>query len=254
MGAGTAERFAFYGASSNLMTSLTGPLGQSTAAASENINAWTGAACMLPLFGGIIADSGLSRYNTILASSILYVMNFQIPAASLQAFTTLSVSLCMPIYDCIFVPITRALTGRPSGVTALQRVGYGMSISVISMIVAALIERKRLETAINYGLVDMPDEVIPMTVWWLLPQYIIMGVSRAFTMVGLQEFFYDQVPNGMRSLGIALYMSVFGVGSFLSGVLISIIEKVTNAYGTQSWFPNNLNKGHLDYFLASRRT
>ena len=44
-----AERFAYYGISSNLISYLTGSLHQSTAAAAENVNAWLGAISMLPL-------------------------------------------------------------------------------------------------------------------------------------------------------------------------------------------------------------
>ena len=170
-----------------------------------------------------------------------------IPAASLQAFTGLSVVLIVPIYDRILVPIARALTGKPSGITMLQRIGTGMFISAISMVVAALVEEKRLETAKEYGLVDIPDAILPMSVWWLLPQYILFGVSDVFSMIGLQEFFYDQVPTELRSLGIALYLSIFGVGNFLSSLLISAIEKATDGDG-HSWFSDNLNQAHLDYF------
>ncbi|KAG5027508.1 hypothetical protein JHK86_023422 [Glycine max] len=51
--------------------------------------------------------------------------------------------------------------------------------------------RQRLKTAQEYGLVDKPNATIPMSVWWLVPQYFFFGISNVFTMVGLQELFYD---------------------------------------------------------------
>ncbi|XP_050268565.1 protein NRT1/ PTR FAMILY 5.10-like [Quercus robur] len=173
---------------------------------------------------------------------------FEIPAASLQSFVGLSIILVIPIYDCIFVPIARAFTRKPSGITMLQRIGTGMLFSALCMIVAALVEMKRLKTAEEYKLVDMPGVTIPMSVWWLLPQYILSGIADVFSMVGLQEFFYDQVPIELRSVGLALYLSIFGVGSFISSFLVSVIEEVTGRDGKDSWFADNLNRAHLDYF------
>ncbi|KAM7519252.1 hypothetical protein LguiB_018214 [Lonicera macranthoides] len=175
-------------------------------------------------------------------------LTFEIPAASLQVFISLSIVILMPIYDRIFVPITRAITHKPSGITMLQRIGTGMVLSILSMAIAALTETKRLETALASGLVNDPEVTLPMSVWWLVPQYVLFGVSDVFTMVGLQEFFYDQVPIELKSLGLALYLSIFGVGSFLSSFLISIIDNTTGASGQDGWFSDNLNKGHLDYF------
>ncbi|KAM7515312.1 hypothetical protein LguiA_004895 [Lonicera macranthoides] len=173
---------------------------------------------------------------------------FKIPAASLQTFISLSIVILMPIYDRIFVPVTRAITRKPSGITMLQRIGTGIFLSILSMVVAALTETKRLETARASGLVDKPEATVPMSIWWLVPQYVLFGVSDVFTMVGLQEFFYDQVPSELRSLGLALYLSIFGIGSFLSSFLISIIDNATGRDGQDGWFSDNLNKGHLDYF------
>ncbi|XP_059460172.1 protein NRT1/ PTR FAMILY 5.10-like [Corylus avellana] len=174
--------------------------------------------------------------------------DFDIPAAALQCFIELTIVLFIPVYDCMFVPITRAFTRKPNGITMLQRIGTGMVISIISMVVAALIEMKRLKTAQEYGLVDMPDVTIPMSIWWLVPQYVLCGIANAFTLVGQQEFFYDQVPVELRSVGIALYLCTIGVGSFLSSFLVSIIEEATSKDGQNSWFADNLNKAHLDYF------
>ncbi|KAH0749290.1 hypothetical protein KY290_028522 [Solanum tuberosum] len=174
--------------------------------------------------------------------------NFEVPAASLQSFISLSVVIFIPIYDRILVPIARAITGKPSGITMLQRIGTGIFLSILSMVVAAIIEKKRLQTALEHGLVDMPKATVPMSICWLIPQYILFGISDVFTMVGLQEFFYDQVPVELKSIGLSLYLSIFGLGSFLSSFLISVTENITGKDGQTSWFSDNLNRAHLDYF------
>nr|POE65443.1 protein nrt1/ ptr family 5.10 [Quercus suber] len=173
---------------------------------------------------------------------------FKIPAASLQFFIGLAIVLFIPLYDRVFVPIAKAFTTKPSGITMLQRVGIGMLLSAACMVVAALVEIKRLNTAKELGLVDRPNVTIPMSVWWLVPQYVLSGIADVFTLVGLQEFFYDQVPSELRSVGIALCQSILGLGSLLSSLLVSVIEEATGGYGRYSWFSNNLNRAHLDYF------
>ncbi|KAL5843470.1 hypothetical protein ACOSQ4_009428 [Xanthoceras sorbifolium] len=171
-----------------------------------------------------------------------------VPAASLQSLIGITTVLTIPIYDRVFVPITRAFTQKPAGITVLQRIGIGMFLSALSMVSAALVETRRLKTAVEYGLVDKPNMTIPMSIRWLIPQYALFGVADVFTMVGLQEFFYNQVPIELKSVGLSLYLSIFGVGSFLSGFLVSTVDKATRGDGRDSWFANNLNHGHLDYF------
>ncbi|GLJ13501.1 hypothetical protein SUGI_0213960 [Cryptomeria japonica] len=174
--------------------------------------------------------------------------HFKIAAASMQIFITISVLVLVPVYDRIFVPLARSITRNERGITLLQRISVGLSFSVLSMIVAALTEMKRLQVAKEYGLIDTPQVTIPQSIFWLLPQYILLGIAEVFAIVGLQELFYDQMPETMKSLGTALYWSIFGVGSFLSSILISIIEEISSRGKGQSWFADNLNKAHLDYY------
>ncbi|GAB2291167.1 hypothetical protein Dimus_025426 [Dionaea muscipula] len=173
---------------------------------------------------------------------------FSVPSASLHSFVALFVVIFIPIYDRVLVPVARAVMGNPSGITMLQRIGTGLFLSIASMITAALVERKRLDTALEHGLIDLPSVTVPMSVWWLIPQNALLGIADLFTMVGLQEFFYDQVPNEMRSVGLSLYLSIFGIGSLVSSCLVSFINEATTGHGGHGWFANNLNRAHLDYF------
>lgn len=173
---------------------------------------------------------------------------FEIPPASFQSFIGVSILISVPTYERVFLPLARYITKKPFGITMLQRIGAGMVLSSFNMVVAALVETKRLEIAKEYGLVDRPDATVPMSIWWFVPQYILLGMIDVFSLVGTQEFFYDQVPTELRSIGLALSLSAMGLSSFLSGFLITVINWVTGKDGGDSWFNTNLNRAHVDYF------
>ncbi|KAL6562683.1 hypothetical protein OROGR_003690 [Orobanche gracilis] len=86
-----------------------------------------------------------------------------------------------------------------------------------------------------------------MSVFWLAPQVLILGIGDGFALVGLQEYFYDQVPDSMRSLGMGLYLSVIGAANFLNSLLITLVDHLTDK-GGKSWFGKDLNSSRLDYF------
>ncbi|KAG9444141.1 hypothetical protein H6P81_015481 [Aristolochia fimbriata] len=169
--------------------------------------------------------------------------DFQVPAAALQSCIAFTMVVLLPIYDRVFVPAARLFTKLPSGITMLQRIGTGLLVSVAAMVAAAAVERRRLALA---GAAEAAAAA-RMSVWWLLPQYVLFGVAHVFVYVGSSEFFYDQMPEGLRSLGIAFCLTIFGVGSFLSGILVWVVDAASSANGA-SWFDTDLDRAHLDYF------
>ncbi|OWM70897.1 hypothetical protein CDL15_Pgr014570 [Punica granatum] len=174
--------------------------------------------------------------------------SFKIPPATLQSTITLSIILLMPLYDKMLIPIVRIFTRNEKGMNVMQRMGIGMFLTIVAMVIAAQVETKRLEIA--KGEVGKPSPLTgpnnaSLSIFWLLPQYIILGMSDVFTVVGMQEFFYREVPLRMRTMGFALYTSVFGVGGFLSALMISIIESITRGH---SWFSDNMNEARLDKY------
>eukprot|EP01018_Ginkgo_biloba_P018729 Gb_16020 [translate_table: standard] len=176
--------------------------------------------------------------------------HFVIPPASLQMFRTISILTLLPVYDRFFVPVARSVTRNERGITMLQRIGIGIFCSILCMTVAALTEMRRLKAARDNGLLDKPTATIPLSIFWLIPQYILLGTSEVFAKVGMQEFFYDQMPDTMRSLGMAVYVSVFGVGNFASSILVSVIAELSRRGGSKdaNWFSDNLNRAHLNKF------
>ncbi|ESQ41468.1 hypothetical protein EUTSA_v10013156mg [Eutrema salsugineum] len=172
--------------------------------------------------------------------------NFKIPPATLQSTITLSIILLMPLYDKVLIPIAKKILKNEKGISVMERMGIGMFLSIIAIVIAALVERKRLKISKKMKISPNLD---PLSIFWLLPQYILLGISDIFTVVGMQEFFYSEVPVRMRTMGFALYTSVFGVGSFVSAALISIIESYTRSRGGKhNWFADDMSEARLDNY------
>ncbi|KAF7830894.1 protein NRT1/ PTR FAMILY 5.1 [Senna tora] len=174
---------------------------------------------------------------------------FKIPAASLGSFVTLSMLVCVPMYDRFFVPFMRQKTGNPRGITLLQRLGVGFMIQIIAIAIAYAVEVKRMHVIRTHGLVR-PKDTIPMSILWLLPQYVLIGVADVFNAIGLLEFFYDQSPEEMQSVGTTFFTSGIGVGNFLNSLLVTMVAKITGKGGRKRWIGDNLNDCHLDYYYG----
>ncbi|XVF75089.1 hypothetical protein PTKIN_Ptkin13bG0160200 [Pterospermum kingtungense] len=176
-----------------------------------------------------------STMNTQLTKS------FHIPPASLQSIPYIMLIFIVPLYDKFFVPFARKLTGHESGISPLFRIGSGLFLATFSMVTAALMEKKRRDSAIDSGNI--------ISIFWITPQFLIFGTSEMLTAVGLIEFFYKQSLKGMQAFLMAITYCSYSFGFYLSSVLVSLVNKITSSSSKGGWLSNNdLNKDRLDYF------
>ncbi|KAM6561517.1 hypothetical protein CsatA_030756 [Cannabis sativa] len=159
------------------------------------------------------------------------------------AIPLLFMFILIPLYDRVFVPIARRVTGIPTGISHLQRIGIGLVLSAISMTVAGFVEKKRRNVAIQHDMVDSQD-ALPISVFWLGYQYAIFGAADMFTLVGMLEFFYAESSAGMKALSTAISWCSLAFGYYLSSVVVEIVNKVSGGWLAN----NNLNRDKLENF------
>ncbi|XP_061375072.1 protein NRT1/ PTR FAMILY 3.1 [Gastrolobium bilobum] len=177
------------------------------------------------------------------------IKSFQIPAGSMSVFTILTMLITTAFYDRVFIRVARRFTGLDRGISFLHRMGIGFVISTLATLVAGFIEVKRKKAALAHGLIDHSQATIPISVFWLVPQYSLHGMAEAFMSIGHLEFFYDQAPESMRSTAMALFWTAISVGNYVSTLLVTLVHKFSAGPDGSNWLPdNNLNKGKLEYF------
>ncbi|XP_071723681.1 protein NRT1/ PTR FAMILY 1.1-like [Rutidosis leptorrhynchoides] len=173
---------------------------------------------------------------------------FSIPPGSFDVFALLALTIWVALYDQILVRQISKFTKLPQGLSLKQRMGIGLFLSCIGMVVSAIVERNRRNAAINQGLSRNPYGVVNMSAFWLVPQYSLLGLAEAFNAIGQIEFYYSQFPKSMASIGVALFALGSAIGNLIGSLIVSVVNKWSKQGGRVSWVANNLNQGHYDYY------
>ncbi|GLT57908.1 hypothetical protein SLA2020_308450 [Shorea laevis] len=172
-----------------------------------------------------------------------HILGFKIPGPSLPVIPQIFNVIFIALYNHVFVPIARRITGIPTGIRYFHRIEVGLVPSTISMAVAGVVETRRKSVAVQHNVVDS-TEPQPMSVFWLGFQYAIFGLSDMFTLVGLLDFYHAQSSAGIKSIGTASLNCSLVFGYFTSSVAVEVVNWVTGG-----WLASyNLNSDKLNYF------
>lgn len=174
--------------------------------------------------------------------------SFEIPAATLSIFNIITMLTGLVLYERLFVPFIRRFTGNKSGITCLQRMGLGFMFNIFATFVSSFVEMKRKIVATNHNLLDDPKAIIPISVFWLVPQFCLHGLAEVFMSVGHLEFLYDQSPESMRSTAVALFWIAISFGNYAGTLLVTLVHKYSGDEN-HNWLPDrNINRGRLEYY------
>jgi dipeptide/tripeptide permease len=157
--------------------------------------------------------------------------------ATLFIVPTIFQMAMLAVYDRFLVPFLRRRTGLVGGITHLQRVGIGFVSVTLASAIAAVVERKRKEDAEQ------------MSLFWLTPQFLLLGVSDMTSFTGLLEFFNSEAPSGMKSIATALLWCDLGLASLMATLLVEVVNVATRRGGRGGWLEGtSLDDGRLDLF------
>ncbi|XP_027124409.1 protein NRT1/ PTR FAMILY 2.8-like [Coffea arabica] len=170
--------------------------------------------------------------------------HFKVPPAWMGNTSMIALSFWIFIYQRLYLPTSRKIMKRDARITLKEKIRTGIVMSILCMVVAGIIEKKRRESALKHG-----SHVSPLSIGFLLPQFVLSGLTEAFAAVAIMEFFTVQMPESMRSIAGAVFFLSLSIGSYLSSLIVNIIHVATGKNGRQPWLgDHDLNKNRLDYY------
>ncbi len=131
--------------------------------------------------------------------------------AQLQALNPLLVLLLIPLFAWGVFP---ALERRGVSLAPLRKMTWGMFITVLSFVAAAI-----LQMLVDAG--RTPHAL------WQVPQYVLLTAGEVLVSVTGLEFSYTQAPRSMRST----IMSIWSLTVFLGNLLTALVTKVVRLEG-----------------------
>ncbi|KAK9070798.1 hypothetical protein SSX86_011200 [Deinandra increscens subsp. villosa] len=130
-------------------------------------------------------------------------------------------------------------------------IATSMVFAVLCCITSAKVETRRLHRIRDHGLLDKPDERIPMSIFALLPQFMLLAAVDGIANRSISGFFKHQTPEPMHKYLTFFTNGVLGLGSMASVLSVYVVGKVSERNHKPNWFQYTLNKSRLDrYYMV----
>ncbi|KAK2411255.1 hypothetical protein P8452_71891 [Trifolium repens] len=166
--------------------------------------------------------------------------HFKIPPGWMNLISMLALSFWICIYECIYIPIMT----KKRRISMGCRIRVGILLSILSMLVAAIVENKRRNLALKHGLFASP-----VSFGLLVPQFALSGLSEAFATVAIMEYFTLQLPESMRTVAGAVFFFSLSIANYIGSLIVNVVHRATSHKGQTPWLGgHDLNHNRLDYY------
>ncbi|XP_004298456.1 PREDICTED: nitrate transporter 1.7-like [Fragaria vesca subsp. vesca] len=165
----------------------------------------------------------------------------QMPAGAIKMMSLSIIIIWLPLYDRVIQPALKRITKSEDGIPTLKKIGIGYIFSILCMLVAGLVEQQRRTLATLHG--ESPNGVAPISVFWLFPQLVLLGLSEVFGALGHIEFYNKEFPEKMKSIGNSLIYLCMAGATYLSSLVVTIVHSFTGKHGQPNWLDNDINAG-----------
>lgn len=194
---------------------------------------------------GVITSVG-NTYFVEQANHMNYkIGKLKLPNSVILVFYEISKSRIKLIYTAI----GRYLRGAHKEKSA-PSIGIALAtiFAVLCCITASRIETRRIHVIRSHGLLDKPEDKIPLSVFVLLPQYFLLAGLDSFYENSVTPFLIDQSPPSMKKYLVYLGPGLSGLGIVGSVLSVYVVGKVSENGGKRNWFQYTLNQSRLDRY------
>ncbi|KAL0338209.1 UNVERIFIED_CONTAM: protein NRT1/ PTR FAMILY 5.5 [Sesamum angustifolium] len=127
---------------------------------------------------GVVSSIGLTYFIEQLDHLNHKVGRLTVPSVALLWFYEQAQNQCTKLY----AKFSNALAESGSRKFAPAfGIAVSMILAILCCITAAKVENRRLGMVQKHGLVEKPDETVPMTMFWLLPQFVLLGAFNGIS-------------------------------------------------------------------------
>lgn len=139
-----------------------------------------------------------------------------VPYAEVGILNNIADILLIPLFDKIVYPLCSRVGII---VSPLRKMVVGFMFTILAAAVAGVVQLCMEHT----------DDLI--SVWWIVPQYVLISAAEILLSVTAYEFAYTESPKSMRGFLTAVWLATIALGNVVTAMLAPIpFERSTTSF------------------------